>query len=65
MGRIVHYVDRRGNPFPAIVRVTYSGDSELVDLTAFTDRGTAEAGVRVRRCDEHKDNTWHWPERES
>jgi len=62
MGRVVHYVSF-GDAFPAIVRVSYADNPDLVDLTYFSEHG-AHAANHVRRDDTHSDDTWHWPERE-
>jgi hypothetical protein len=61
MGRVVHYVDETGAAFPAIVRATYKGPMNFVDLTAFTEIGCRVA-VRVPHSESHADFSWHWPE---
>jgi hypothetical protein len=64
MGRIVHFVGGAGEgAFPAVVRVTYPGSADgRIDLTAFTADGLRVVDD-VPHCDQHADNTWHWPER--
>ncbi len=62
MGRAVHFVGEDGEGYAAVVRVTYQGNPDLVDLSVFT-----EAGVMAVNRDEHSDApapvSWHWPER--
>ena len=63
MGSVIHYVDDRGEAWPAVVRASYEHDADIVDLSALTTQPEAVQADGVRRDDARRPDSWHWPER--
>jgi hypothetical protein len=60
MGRVVRYVDKRGNEYAAMI--AYVVDDTTVNLTVYDHDGSTEGEEEVPYSEGKARGCWHWPE---